>query len=74
MKIKVGDTVMWRGGFGSCVPLPAIIDRMEVTTHPRCKYGKMVDEVAIELIEANRVLFTLDNGHWAYSEQIKVNL
>jgi len=71
-KVKVGDTVLWAGGFGSEPYKPAVVERMDVTEHPRCKYGEEVDEVDVELVKANRVLFTLENGHWAYSEQIKI--
>ena len=33
-------------------------------------YGVDVNKVSFDEIRANRVCFTLDNGHWAYSEQV----
>lgn len=69
-KLKIGDTVSWRGGFGMEDPMPAIVIAMEVTDEPRDKYGSTVDEVDWHIVEENRVVFTLDNGHWAYGEQI----
>ena len=71
--VKIGDTVLWSGGFGTNVAKPVKVEAMEVTDEPREKYdGEDVDEVDVELIEQNRVLFTLDNGTWAYSDQITV--
>lgn len=70
-KIKIGDTVEWRGAFGMQEPKPAKVIGMEVTEWPRDKYGETVEEADWKLVQQNRVLFTLDNGHWAYSEQIK---
>lgn len=72
MKVKVGDTVKWRGGFGTDAPKDAQIEGMAVTDIPRDKYGVEVDEVDSSLIEQNRVVFVLNNGHWAYSEQIEL--
>lgn len=80
MKVKVGDTVKWRGCFGTDAPKDAQIEGMTVTDIPRgrtgrlfrTKYGVEVDEVDSSLIEQNRVVFDLNNGHWAYSEQIEL--
>jgi hypothetical protein len=72
MIIKVGDRVNWRGGFGADTPKIATITGMDITEQPREKYGESVEEVDIDLIRQNRVLFSLDNGHWAYSDQIEV--
>lgn len=70
--LKVGDTVIWRGGFGQNLPLYARILGMEVTKFPRCKSGEVVAEVSKNLVRQNRVIFDLDNGHWCYSDQIQV--
>lgn len=69
-KLKIGDKVMWRGSFGWDDPAPAIVVAMEVTEEPREKFGNPVDEIEWNVVEENRVLVTLDNGHWAYSEQL----
>jgi len=69
--IKVNDQVKWSGGFGADIPKIATVVSMEITEHPREKYGEPAEEVGIGLIRQNRVLFTLDNGHWAYSDQIE---
>lgn len=68
--ISVGDRVQWRGCFGMDTPMSATVERMEVTEHPRSKYGEPAESVAVELVRANRVVFSLSNGHWCYSEQI----
>lgn len=69
-KLKVGDTVMWRGAFGREPPMPAVIEDMQVTDRPREKYGDYVDEVSLRLVRRGRVVFGLTNGHWCYSDQI----
>jgi len=69
-KLKVGDKVLWRGCFGAESPKVATVQRMELCAYPRSKYGKEVNEVDWQDIFDNRVIFDLDNGCWAYSEQI----
>ena len=68
--IKVGDTVVWRGGFGHDMPLSATVEGMTLTEHHREKYGMEVEEVYKRDIRNNCVVFSLDNGHWCYGEQI----
>lgn len=70
--VKIGDTVNWKGCFGMDAPRAAKVVSMELTDYPRAKYGKVVNEVTAEQIAENRVLFTLDNNHWCYSEQIEI--
>ena len=70
--IKVGDDVVWRGGFGQDMPLSAMVEGMTLTEHPREKYGMEVDKVSVQNVQENRVVFDLDNGHWCYSEQIEL--
>ena len=41
--LKIGDKVMWRGGFGYDEPKEAIVEGIEITNGG--KYGKPVDEV-----------------------------
>lgn len=68
--VRVGDKVMWRGCFGSDQPQVAVVEHMEVTQHPRSKYGEPVQCAPMDAVRANRVIFTLTNGHWCYAEQI----
>ena len=69
-KVKIGDKVIWRGGWGSDAPQEATVTGMEITEQPRSKYGEEATEAPWFLVEENRVIFDLDNGHWAYGEQI----
>ncbi len=66
--MKVGDKVMWRGCFGMDAARPAVIEAIEETEHPRTKYGWGVQQIPWS--RKNYALVTLDNGHWAYGEQI----
>jgi hypothetical protein len=68
--VKVGDTVLWKGAFGMQPAQKAKVVMMELTPGPRQKYGEDVEKVSWDMVHQNRVLFTLDNGHWAYSDQI----
>jgi hypothetical protein len=68
-KLKVGDTVLWRGGFGSDAPKKAVVEGIEITNGG--KYGDAVDEVEWSKVRDRNVTVDLDNDHWAYAYQIK---
>ena len=68
-KLKVGDTVLWRGGFGSDAPKKAVVEGIEITNGG--KYGDPIDEVDWTKVYDRNVTVDLDNGHWAYASQIK---
>jgi len=69
MKLKIGDKVWWRGGFGSEPKKLATIEEIEITGG--YKYGKQVDEVDWDQVyDRNVVVSFSDNNHWAYAEQI----
>lgn len=68
--LKVGDTVSWRGAWGIDPAKEAIIETIDVN----CKGSKSGTEVeSVEWNEVTRknVVISLDNGHWAYGDQIK---
>ena len=65
---KIGDTVMWRGAFGTDAAKPAVIESIDRTERPHTKYGEPVEEMAWQ--DRNYCLVTLDNGHWAYGSQL----
>jgi hypothetical protein len=68
--IKIGDTITYRGCFGSDLPKQAIVEHMEVTPQRRSKYGESVREVGVDMVKDNRVLFSMSDGHWCYSDQV----
>lgn len=70
-KLKVGDKVIWRGAWGKEAPKEAVVESIELCANGS-KYGKQVKSVDWETIEkGNRsVTLDLDNGHWAYGNQI----
>lgn len=65
--LKVGDTVMWRGSFGSDAPKKAVVEGIELCRSGE-KYGEPVDEVA--WTDKDKIVVDLDNGHWAKGHQI----
>ena len=66
--LKIGDTVNWRGCFGSDPKKPAVIEHIEITGGG--KYGTPVKQVSWEEVYDRNLVVTLENGHWAYAEQI----
>lgn len=69
-KLKIGDKVWWRGGFGSEPRKLATVEEIEITGG--YKYGDQVDEVDWdEVYDRNVVVSFSDNNHWAYASQIK---
>ena len=70
--IKIGDSISYRGCWGSDPPKTVKVEGLTVTDMPRSKYGEDVQEVTIEQVKANMVLFSLDDGHWCYSEQVTI--
>ena len=69
--VKIGDKVRWRGAFGSDPERIVTVVGLEVTDDPREKYGQEVEEASWALVRRNRVVFSLDTGNWAYSDQIR---
>jgi len=68
-KLKVGDAVLWRGGFGSEPAKTAKVEGIEVCKSGE-KYGKPVDSVDWATVKNGNITVDLDNGHWAYGRQI----
>lgn len=68
-KLKVEDTVWWSGNFGTQTPRRAVVKQIELCDHPRSKDGQIVEEVDWE--QKDYIVVSLDNGHWAYGEQIE---
>lgn len=68
--IKINDIITYRPSFGMGARTSTKVIGLSVTEYPRDKNGKEVREVDIELVKQNKVLFDLEDGHWAYSDQI----
>ena len=66
--LRIGDTVRWRGAWGQNPPRRVVVVRIE-----RCpegtKYGEFVIEIPWRDVP-DRCVVDLDNGHWAYGDQI----
>ncbi len=66
--LKIGDIVNWKGCFGMDAPKSAKVENITITGGG--KYGDDVDEVSWKEVYGRNVVVSLDNGHWAYAEQI----
>jgi hypothetical protein len=67
-ELKIGDEVSWKGAWGSQASKRAVVTEIEVTNGG--KYGDEVNSVEWTKVRDRNVVVTLDNGHWAYGEQI----
>jgi hypothetical protein len=68
--LKVGDTVRWKGSWGSDPEKFAKVIGIEVCPIGT-KYGKEVDKVLWSTLDKKNVVVKLDNNHFAYGYQIK---
>lgn len=68
--LKVGDKVMWRGAWGIDPAKPAVVQHIEIVKDTS-KYGKPVDQVSWDKVNSRQVVVDLDNGSWAYGNQLK---
>lgn len=66
--LKVGDTVSWRGSWGNDTPKNAKVEAIEINCIG--KNGTNVEEVNWDFVNSRSVMVDLDNGHWAYGNQI----
>lgn len=64
--IKIGDRILYRPDFGGGVQTEAEVTGIEVCEYGE-KYGEPVDEYTGD---PERLTLDLDNGHWAYGEQV----
>ena len=65
--LKVGDSVMWRGAFGSEAPKEAVVESIEICKKGG-KHGRCVEQVFWS--KKDEIVVDLDNGHWARGSQI----
>lgn len=68
--LKIGDAVMWRGSWGRDAPKEVRVVEMWETEYPAQTHGTPVESTQWDLVRADMVCFILDNGKWAYGEQI----
>lgn len=66
--IKAGTKVKYRGCFGMDAPTIVEVKYIQRSEYKRDKYGVEVDSVPFS--EREYCVFSLNNGHWCYGEQI----
>ena len=66
--LKVGNTVDWRGGGGRYLSHPAKVEKISWTGT-----DSYIDSVPWSLLADRQVTVDLDNGQWAYGEQLDPN-
>ncbi len=68
--LKVGDTVKWRGCFGSDNAENAVIESIQQGAYSGDKDGVDVDGVLWSDFTDRDYIVTLTNGFWAWAYQI----
>lgn len=63
--LKVGDTVLWKGSWGQDLEKNAVVLKIEVGDH--CT---SIDEIPWSQTNDRSIVVILDNGSWAYGNQI----
>ena len=75
-KLKVGDKVMWRGAWGAEPAKLATVESMSLCAKGS-KHGreiKSADWNTVKGLGRGQVVVDLDNGYWAYGNQLdKIN-
>lgn len=67
--LRVGDTVMWKGAFGTQPPVEAKIVGME-WCQLGVKNGIRTSNIDWGKANSRQLVVDLDNGHWAYGTQL----
>lgn len=67
--LNVGDTVKWRGAFGSEAPKEVKVNSIEICRDGD-KNGRSVDCVEWSRVNSRNIVVDLDNNHWAYGTQL----
>ena len=67
-RLKVGDKVIWRGGWGFDPPETAKVKGIEMNCVN--KEGTPIRSIDWSKVNTRSVIVNLDNGHWAYGTQI----
>ena len=69
--IKQGDTVLWRARWGAAPPVPATVEAIDFSPSGNPKGGATVEVPEIATTEKHLCIFVLDNGHWAYGQNVE---
>jgi hypothetical protein len=66
--LRVGDTVLWRGGFGQDPAREAVVEGIELVEEDS-KYGEAVQTAPWSRLTGRHAVIDFGNN-WAYAEQI----
>jgi len=71
-KLKIGDVVSWRHGWGREEPKKATIETIQLNEENNSKFGKLVDSVDWRLAEDRNIIVCFsDQSSWAWGFQIR---
>lgn len=67
--LKIGDKVIWRGGWGADPAVEVTISEIEICAIG-AKNGRSVKSVAWNTVNRQVVVGFKENSHWAYGDQL----
>jgi hypothetical protein len=67
--LNIGDKVMWRGAWGREAAKEAVVTGIEKCA-VGAKNGNSVSKVSWDKVNSRQIVVDLDNGHWAYGNQL----
>jgi hypothetical protein len=65
--LEIGQEVLWSGSWGIDSPVKTVVTDIEDHTD----YDSPLESVEWERLNNRDIIVTLENGHWAYGDQIK---
>ena len=69
--LRIGDKVLWRGGFGQDQPKLATVIAIEKDCV--AKSGTKVNSIPWDEVNTRGVIVDLDNSHWCYGTSVTRN-
>ena len=69
-RLSINDKVIWRGGWGS--EPPQVVTVTSIERNCKGKYGDPVAAIPWDEVNSRSVIVSLDNGHWAYGNQLEL--
>ena len=75
--LEVGDSVLWRGAWGTEPERVAKVTKIQINEANGSKYGEHVQSVGWDTVVERKVIVSLDirdttlgHTHWAWADQI----
>jgi hypothetical protein len=68
--LRLGQTVIWRGAWGTAEPVEAVVRYIQKNESNGSKSGRSVGSIPWSEVTERNVIVDLENGFWAWGSQI----